>query len=82
MLLEMDRKERTEKAKTDLLKQVVKSSYPIVPVGGQHCGIPKGICLSLKDLEIEITINCLGSQHRNLELAVTLMELAIEEYLN
>lgn len=78
----MEGKERTDIAKADLLKQVVKSSYPIVPVGGQHCGTPKGICLTLKDLEIVITVNCLGSQHRNLELAVTLMELAIEEYLN
>ena len=65
-----------------LFKQVVKSSYPIVPLGGQHCGIPKGVCLTLEEPEIVITINCLNSQYKNLQLAVTLMELAIQEYLN
>lgn len=65
----------------ELMLKVVKSSYPIVPLGGQHCGTPRGVCLSLEELEIEIKINCFRSQYRNLELAVTLMELAIEENL-
>jgi len=74
----MNKKEAAE----ILLKQVVKSSYPIIPLGGQHCGSPKGVCLTLEEPEIVITINCLNSQYKNLQLAVTLMELAIEEYLN
>lgn len=67
--------------KEELLKQVVQSSYPIIPVGGQHCGSPRGVCLKLPDEEIEIKICLFSSQYKNFELARTLMELAIEEYL-
>lgn len=61
--------------------KVVKSSYPILEKGGQHVGVPRGVSLYCEEFDIEIKMQAYRSQYRNLELAATLMELAIDELI-
>jgi hypothetical protein len=75
-------KKRREDVIRELNGQIIKASYPKEPMGGQHCGIiSRGIHLYLEELDIDIKINMYRSQHRNLEIANALMQLAIEEYV-
>lgn len=70
-----------EKIKKEVLANIVKTSYPLVPLGGQICGVARGISLHSPDLDIEIKINHFNSQYKNLELAFVLMKLTIDEII-
>lgn len=70
-----------EALKKKVMAKVVKSSYPILEKGGQHVGVPRGISLYCEEFDIEIKIQAHWAQYRNLELAATLMELAIDELI-
>jgi hypothetical protein len=48
--------------------------------GGQHCGMPYyPIILISKELDFEVTVGFHRSQIKNMELAQTLFELALDE---
>ena len=66
--------------------EYLKTSYTIEAVnpreglGGQHCGITiMNIVAKCDDLQIEIKVSPHRSQHKNIELATQLMQLAIDE---
>ena len=71
--------------KQDLIKEVmskvVKKSYPELPLGGQHVGVPRGVSLYCDEFDIEIRIQAHRSQHENLKLAIVLMELALDDLI-
>lgn len=69
------------KIKKEVLINIVKTSYPLVPLGGQVCSVARGISLYSPDLDIEIKINHFSSQYKNLELAYLLMKLTIDEVI-
>jgi hypothetical protein len=72
--------------KSDIIKllnqSIIRKSYPELEKGGQHCGVPRGVSLYCPEIDLEIRINTFRSQHRNVELANTLIQLAIEEYVS
>ncbi len=70
-----------EALKKEVMGKVVKKSYPELEKGGQHCGVPRGVSLYCEEFDIEIRMQAHRSQYRNLELAATLMELAIDELI-
>jgi hypothetical protein len=70
-----------EQTKKEVLINIVKTSYPIVPLGGQVCGVARGISLYSPDLDIEIKINYFNSQYKNLELANVLINLVIDDII-
>ena len=48
--------------------------------GGQHCGMPNyPVILISKELDFEVTVGFHRSQIKNMELAQTLFELALDE---
>lgn len=51
-----------------------------VKLGGQHCGMPiHPFVIKSEALEIEIKVGHFRSNQKNKELAILLMELAIDE---
>lgn len=70
-----------EALKKEVMGKVIKKSYPELEKGGQHCGVPRGVSLYCEEFDIEIRMQAHMSQYRNLELAATLMELAIDELI-
>lgn len=70
-----------EALKKEVMGKVIKKSYPELEKGGQHCGVPRGVSLYCEEFDIEIRMQAHRSQYRNLELAATLMELAIDELI-
>ncbi len=70
-----------EALKKEVMGKVIKKSYPELEKGGQHCGLPRGVSLYCEEFDIEIRMQAHRSQCRNLELAATLMELAIDELI-
>jgi len=67
--------------KKELMGKVIKKSYPELVKGGQHVDVPRGISLYCEEFDIEIRIHAHRSQHKNLELAMTLMELAWDDLI-
>ena len=64
-----------------LMSKIIKKTYPPEVKGGQHCGVSSGVTLYCEDYEIEISIHAHHSQYRNLQLAITLMELALDDLI-
>ena len=62
---------------SEVNKGLVFNSYPISE--GLQAGVPKGVSIYSEDLDIEIRVNNYSSRFKNMELAKTLMSLAIEE---
>jgi hypothetical protein len=62
---------------SEVNKGLVFNSYPISE--GLQVGVPKGVSIYSEDLDIEIRVNNYNSRFKNMELAKTLMSLAIEE---
>ena len=73
----MDKKEMIK----EVMGKVVKKSYPELSIGGQHVGVPRGVSLYCEEFDIEIRMQAHRSQYRNLELARTLMELALDDLI-
>jgi hypothetical protein len=71
-----------EEIKKEVWDKLVKKSYPEKPFGGQHAGVTSGVSLYSEDLGVEINIETSRSQYKNLQLATTLMDLAIDEVLS
>ena len=65
----------------EVMSKVIKKTYPPEVKGGQHCGVSHGVTLYCEDYEIEISIYAHRSQYRNLQLARTLMELALDDII-
>ena len=65
----------------DLMSKVIKKTYPPEVKGGQHAGVSAGVTLYCEEFEIEISIYAHNSQYKNRQLAVTLMELALEDLI-
>lgn len=65
----------------EVMGKVVKKSYPELEKGGQHVGVPRGVSLYCEEFDIEIRMQAHRSQYRNLELARTLMELALDDLI-
>lgn len=50
--------------------------------GGQHVSLPKsGVVASCDDIEVVIMVECHRSRIKNQDLAVTLVQLAIDDFL-
>jgi hypothetical protein len=65
----------------ELMGKIIKKTYPPEIKGGQHAGVSSGVTLYCEELEIEISIHAHHSQYRNLQLAITLMELALDDLI-
>lgn len=82
---EEERKANIERLK--VVKEIIKNNFTIevekpVNLGGQHCGMPvHAIIVKSEDLEIEIKVKHYRSNHQNRELAMLLMELAMDEII-
>lgn len=63
----------------ELMTKIIKKTYPPEIKGGQHAGVSKGVTLYCEELDIEISISSHNSQYKNLKLALTLMELALDD---
>lgn len=69
------------------VKEIIKKNFVIeiekpVNLGGQHCGMPvHAVIVKSSDLEIEIKVKHYRSNHQNRELAMLLMELAMDEII-
>jgi hypothetical protein len=71
--------------KQELIKEVmgkiIKKTYPPEIKGGQHAGVSSGVTLYCEEFEIEISIHAHHSRYKNLQLAITLMELALDDLI-
>lgn len=71
-----------EERKELIRKNIKSEAWPPVSRGGQQVGLgPSGIKLTSEDLDIEIIISHHRSRLKNHELAMTLMELAIDDLI-
>lgn len=73
----MDKKELIK----EVMGKVIKKTYPPEVKGGQHCGVSHGVTLYCEEFEIEISLYAHRSQYKNLLLATTLMELALDDLI-
>lgn len=71
---------KQEKVK-ELMGKIIKKTYPPEVKGGQHAGVSAGVTLYCEKFEIEISIYAHSSQYKNLQLAITLMELALDDLI-
>ena len=74
-------KERIKVAKQELIKNlIIQIKKPEEKLGGQHCGMPiYPISVRSEEFGIEISVSTHRANHKNKELAILLMELAIDE---
>ena len=71
-----------EDIKKKLVSELKRSSYPIRPVGGQSCGVlPRGVTIECEHTSFKLSLNEYRSQLQNLELAVTLYKLYLDEVI-
>ena len=82
--------ELTESLKKTMVKQdkikemmgkIIKKTYPPEVKGGQHAGVSAGVTLYCEEFDIEISIYAHRSKYKNLQLAITLMELALDDLI-
>lgn len=74
--------ENIEDIKKKLVSELKRSSYPIRPVGGQSCGVsPRGVTIECEHTDFKLSLNEYRSQFQNLELAVTLYKLYLDEVI-
>jgi hypothetical protein len=71
---------KEEKIK-DLMSKIIRKTYPPEVKGGQHAGVSAGVTLYCEEFEVEISIYAHRSQYKNLQLAITLMELALDDLI-
>ena len=71
---------KQEKVK-ELMGKIIKKTYPPEVKGGQHAGVSAGVTLYCEEFDIEISIYAHHSQYKNLQLAITLMELALDDLI-
>lgn len=65
----------------ELMGKVIKKTYPLEVKGGQHAGVSAGVTLYCEEFEIEISIYAHNSQYKNRQLAIVLMELALDDLI-
>jgi protein subunit release factor A len=74
----MDLQERKKIVKQNLIVEIEKPR----PIGGQNCGTPiYATIIKSEELEIEIKVKCFKSNHKNKEIALLLMDLAIDDLI-
>lgn len=82
---EEERKACIERLKE--VKQAIKDNFTVevekpISLGGQHCGIPiNAIVVKSEELQIEIKVKQFRSNYQNRDLALLLMELAMDEII-
>ena len=77
-----ENKERIKAAKVELMKNLIIISKDERPKGGQSCGMPiMPISVKSEEFGIEIIVKAHKSNFKNRDLAVLLMELAMDELI-
>ena len=77
-----ENKERVDAYKKELMKLLVIEHKIPRPTGGQQCGMPiHPISVKSEELGIEIIVKAHKSNYKNKDLAVLLMELAMDDII-
>lgn len=77
-----ENKERIKAAKVELMKNLIIISKDERPKGGQSCGMPiLPISVKSEELGVEIIVKSFRSNFQNRDLAVLLMELAMDDLI-
>ena len=72
----------TEELKKEIYQTLEWKSYPNYPKGGQQVGIgPRGVTLTHKDFDFEISVGSFRTQSQNKEMCMNLFELFLMDFI-